>query len=261
MASSVVHDERTLSIFRQDVFWISLGLTRKKHESLLAKYLERKLAFAPIARYHDNLDDLEIAGEIGRRPKSARGNRRCLLVLDSLQEVEVLNVFAEAGFHLLVTAREWSVVPPRWSGTFTQVGHMTIRETLELLRLASGAGRALPEEEAKKVKSVAAQIKVFSLRRFRGPGILFCGSHVRSKRQHRSKNDYCWWIGSMDCTDSAVHGEKPLENCLELPARTQSCRRCSSGSHRLRNATSSNRHSGEINETRAFACCSLAKRS
>lgn len=73
-----------------------------------------------------------------------------MLVLDGLQDVEVLNVFAEAGFRLLVTARERSVVPPRWSGTLTQAGHMTIGETLELLRLASGASGVLPEEEAKR---------------------------------------------------------------------------------------------------------------
>lgn len=47
---------------------------------------------------------------------------------------------------------------------------MVIGETLELLHLASGASEALPEEEAKKVKSVDAQIKVVSLRCFRGLG-------------------------------------------------------------------------------------------
>lgn len=115
MASPVVRDDPTLSSFRQGIFWLSSGSTRKQHLSLLVEYLERKLAhaFAPVARELGNLDDLKTTGEMSRRLRSARGNRRCLLVLDGLQEVEVLNVFAEAGFHLLVTAHERSVVPPR----------------------------------------------------------------------------------------------------------------------------------------------------
>lgn len=79
-----------------------------------------------------------------------RHQRPRLVVLDDVWEREVVDALQPAGFRLLGTTRDLSVVTSE--GTCTKVEGMVKEEAVEMLRLASGAGQALPQPEASQVK-------------------------------------------------------------------------------------------------------------
>lgn len=153
LASSVVRDERVRSSFRHGMFWLSVGEGRKEEVALLLEDLARELAIAPAVERHTCPDEFVDADQTIRYLAEIRkrGNLRCLVVLDNVWDVEVVNAFASAGFHLLVTTRKRSVISPQHSGACTEVGDMTPEQSLDVLRMASQAGGSLPEPDAMQV--------------------------------------------------------------------------------------------------------------
>ena len=152
LASSVVRDNRVRSSFRHGIFWFHVGQEGKASVALILGKLARELAVAPTDTPHlcpnkfDGAD--EAARHVSKTIKSK--NLRCLVVLDNVWDVEVVNVFASTGIHVLVTTRKKTVIPPMHRGVMVEVGDMEEEERLELLRKTSHALGPLPTE-AKKV--------------------------------------------------------------------------------------------------------------
>ena len=152
MASSVVRDNRVRSSFRHGIFWFHIGQEGKANVALILEKLARELAVAPTdtpqlcPNKFDRAD--EAARDVSATVKSK--NLRCLVVLDNVWDVEVVNAFASTGIHVLVTSRERTVIPPMYQGVMVEVGDMEEEEGLELLRKASHAYGPLPTD-AKQV--------------------------------------------------------------------------------------------------------------
>ena len=152
LASSVVRDNRVRSSFRHGIFWFHFGQEGKASVALILGQLAREVAVAPTDTPHlcpnkfDSTD--EVARHVSAIMKSK--NLRCLVVLDNVWDVEVVNAFASTGTHVLVTTRERTVIPPMHRGVMVEVGDMKEEEGLELLRKASHAYGPLPTE-AKQV--------------------------------------------------------------------------------------------------------------
>ena len=154
VASSVVRDNRVRSSFRHGIFWFHIGQEGKASVALILEKLARELAVASTdtpqlcPNKFDSTD--EAARHVSATIKSK--NLRCLMVLDNVWDVEVVNAFASTGIHVLVTTRERTVIPPMYQGVMVEVGDMEEEEGLELLRKASHAHGPLPTE-AKQVFS------------------------------------------------------------------------------------------------------------
>lgn len=152
LAASVVRDERVLTSFSQGLFWVSMGAVDKEQIALLVEQLALQFALAPAGRGYRLLDEFDAPEEMAHNLRRAGAKYRCLVVLDGVRDIEVVNTFATTGFHLLITTRKPSVVPPINSGVYTEVGSMTVREALKVLKGVSRVAEALPELEATKVK-------------------------------------------------------------------------------------------------------------
>lgn len=150
MASSVVRDQRTLRRFAQGVFWINVGGVEEATE-LPLEQLALQFANSRAGRGHAYGGGLKAAEHITRYLRLARGNRRCLVVLNNAQRDEVVEAFADTGFHLLITTRERREAPPRCSGEYTKVPEMAMGDALKVLQRASDPIEALNKAEAKKV--------------------------------------------------------------------------------------------------------------
>eukprot|EP00752_Nemacystus_decipiens_P014758 g13139.t2 len=156
MASSVVRDDRVRASFKDGVFWVTVG-REGKDVALLLEHLAVELeARAPADKKQPNNacpDRFNGAGEVLRHLSAVRKQNglRCLVVLDNVWDVEVVDAFASTGFHVLATTRERAVMSPAHSGVCTVVGDMLTEDALEVLRKASGADGPIPTEEARKV--------------------------------------------------------------------------------------------------------------
>ncbi|CAN0417938.1 unnamed protein product, partial [Ascophyllum nodosum] len=148
LASSVVRDNRVRSSFRHGIFWFHIGQEGKTNIALILGQLARDLAAAPTDTPHLCPNKFDGADEAARHVSATirSKNLRCLVVLDNLWDVEVVNVFANTGIHVLVTTRERTVIPPMYGGVMVKVGDMEEKEGLELLRKASHAYGPLPTE-------------------------------------------------------------------------------------------------------------------
>ena len=152
VASSVVRDNRVRSSFRHGIFWFHIGQEGKANVALISGQLARDLAVAPTDTPHLCPNKFGSADEAARHVSATikSKNLRCLVVLDNVWDVEVVNVFASTGIHVLVTTRERTVIPPMYRGVMVVVGDMEEEEGLELLKKASHAYGPLPTE-AKQV--------------------------------------------------------------------------------------------------------------
>lgn len=156
LAASVVRDGRTLSSFKQGVFWITVGKAGTREQvAVLLEHLSMLFERTSRGRSYRWPSCFSGADDASHHLRRALGDRRCLVVLDDVWHGEVVDSFAATGFHLLVTTRKREVVRRGWSGTFTEVLGMEDREALELLRAASQATGPLPEHEARSVSSLA----------------------------------------------------------------------------------------------------------
>ena len=153
MASSVVRHDRVLSNFKDGVLWVPVG-SEGKDVALLLEHLAIELARLPTDKPRSCPNRFNGAEEVVRHLSAVRaeGDLRCLVVLDNVWDVEVVNAFASTGFHVLVTTRRKTVISPAHSGLCTEVGDMSEEDALEVLRKASGALGPIPGEEARQVR-------------------------------------------------------------------------------------------------------------
>lgn len=157
LASSVLHDERVRRSFRGEVYWVNVG--EKALTGTLPRLLEtfaEGFVERTAGRSLDWPDSLHGTEEIVRHLQWARRDSRCLVVLDDVWYEEVINAFASAGFHLLVTTRRRTVVPKKWSRGFkgfTELRSMENETAVELLKKESQAAGPLPEHEARLVSA------------------------------------------------------------------------------------------------------------
>lgn len=157
IASSVVRDHRVRGSFKHGVFWVPVGREGKD----VALFLERlavELSRVPTDKPRSCPDRFNGAEEALRHLSAVRAENdlRCLVVLDNVWDVEVVNAFASTGFHVLVTTRQRAVISPVHSGMWTEVGDMSEEDALEVLRKASQANGPLPTEEARQVRVQAS---------------------------------------------------------------------------------------------------------
>ena len=152
VASSVVRDDRVRAIFKNGVFWVPVGREGKDATRLL-EFLAFELARAPTETPHVCPRRFESEEEVIRHLSAVQGSNglRCLVVLDNVWSVEVVNAFARTGFHVVVTTRQKTVISPAHSGLCTEVGNMSEEDSLKVLRKASGADGPLPAQAAREV--------------------------------------------------------------------------------------------------------------
>lgn len=153
VASSVVRDDRVRASFRHGMFWVPVGREVQDVARLL-EYLAIDLARVPTDTPHSCPRRFGSEEEVARHLSSVRENNclSCLVVLDNVWNVEVVNAFASTGFHVVVTTRQRTVIPPAHSGAYTEVGDMSEEDALEVLRKASRAHGDLPAEAAREVR-------------------------------------------------------------------------------------------------------------
>ena len=162
LASSVVRDNRVRSSFRHGIFWFHIGQEGKASVALVLEKLARELAVAPTDTPHVCPNKFDSADEAARHVSATikLKNLRCLVVLDNVWDVEVVNAFASTGAHVLVTTRERTVIPPMYRGVMVGVGDMEEEECLELLTKASHAYGPLPTEAKQVFASLVGQTVV-----------------------------------------------------------------------------------------------------
>ena len=160
LASSVVHDERVRSSFRQGIFWLCSTHACKGGIRLMMEHLVHELAKAPSAVPHHCPHRTDSAEEASRHLSEVLTRRklRCLVVLDNVWDVEAIGTLARTGFHILVTTRKKTVIPVEYRGVIVEVGDMEEVEGLELLRKASGAHGPLPAEARQVHKQAHATL-------------------------------------------------------------------------------------------------------
>ena len=162
LASSVVRDNRVRSSFRHGIFWFHFGQEGKASVALILGQLARQLAVAPTDTPQLCPNKFESAQEAARHVSATirLKNLRCLVVLDDVWGVEVVNAFASSGIHVLVTTRERTVIPPMYRGVMVGVGDMEEEKCLELLTKASHAYGPLPTEAKQVFASVGQTVVV-----------------------------------------------------------------------------------------------------
>ena len=153
LASSVVQDDRVRASFKNGIFWVSVGREGKDVMRLL-EYLAIELERVPTDTPQRCPRRFESAEEVARHLSTVREQNalRCLVVLDNVWRVEVVNAFASTGFHVLVTTRQRAVISAAHRGLCTEVGDMSEEDAVEVLRKASGAQGPLPAEAAREVR-------------------------------------------------------------------------------------------------------------
>ncbi|CAM9426274.1 unnamed protein product, partial [Discosporangium mesarthrocarpum] len=86
----------------------------------------------------------QVAGVAGARGWGEKeGTGRCLVVLDDVWEVDVVRIVVMAGFDVLVTTRNRSLVPDCPLQTVVNIGELTREEGRALLHKCSGLERGL----------------------------------------------------------------------------------------------------------------------
>ena len=162
LASSVVRDNRVRSSFRHGIFWFHIGQEGKASVALILEKLAREVAVAPTDTPQLCPNRFDSADEATRHVSATikSKNLRCLVVLDNVWDVEVTDVFASTGIHVLVTTRERTVIPPMYRGVMVEGGNMEEEEGLELLRKASHAYGPLPTEAKQVFASLGGQTVV-----------------------------------------------------------------------------------------------------
>ena len=152
LASSIVRDDDVKSSFSNGIFWFYVGREGKARVALILELLARELAVAHADTPLHSPNMFDSADEAARHVSEIIKSKtlRCLVVLDSVWDVEVVNAFAITGLHVLVTTRERTVIPPENRKVMVEVGDMGQEEGLELLKKTSRAREPLPPE-AKQV--------------------------------------------------------------------------------------------------------------
>ncbi|CAM9824836.1 unnamed protein product, partial [Ectocarpus sp. 12 AP-2014] len=153
IASSVMRDDRVRARFKHGIFWVPVG-REAKDVALLLEHLAVELSRVPTDKPRSCPNRFSGAEEALRHLSSVcdEDGLRCLVVLDNVWNVEVVNAFASTGNHVLVTTRQRAVISPVHSGKWTEVGDMSEEDALEVLRKASQADGPLPAEEARQVR-------------------------------------------------------------------------------------------------------------
>ena len=159
LASSVVRDNRVRSSFKHGIFWFHFGQEGKASVVLVLGQLAHELAGVPTDTPHICPNKFDSADEAARHVSATIKSKhlRCLVVLDNVWDVEVVNAFASTGIHVLVITRERTVIPPMYQGVMVEVGDMEEEEGLELLRKASHAYGSLPTEAKQVFASLVGQ--------------------------------------------------------------------------------------------------------
>ncbi|CAN0558513.1 unnamed protein product, partial [Laminaria digitata] len=135
--------------FRAGIFWLTVGRGAKRHIGALFQGLAREVGVAPTDTPHGVPPELDSLEKTVQYLMAVAGTKTRLVVLDNVWEREVVDTLRPTGFQLLVTTRNRDDVGP--GGLVTEVGDMSPKEALELLRLTSGAVQPLPEQEASRV--------------------------------------------------------------------------------------------------------------
>eukprot|EP00903_Cladosiphon_okamuranus_P006199 g6096.t1 len=152
IASSVVRDDRIRTSFKHGIFWVPVG-REGNNVALLLEHLAVEVSRVPTDKPRRCPDRFSGANEAVRHLSAVRAENdlRCLVVLDNVWDVEVMNALGLTGFHVLVTTRQREVIPPVHSGMSTEVGDMSEEDALEVLSKASEAAGPLPIEETRQV--------------------------------------------------------------------------------------------------------------
>ena len=152
LASSIVRDNRVLSSFSNGIFWFYVGREGKARVALILELLARELAVAHADTPLHSPNVFDSANKAARDVSETIKSKtlRCLVVLDNVWDVEVVDAFADTGIHVLVTTREETVIPPENREVMVEVGDMGQEEGLELLKKTSRTRGPLPPE-AKQV--------------------------------------------------------------------------------------------------------------
>ena len=160
LASSVVRDNRVRSSFNHGIFWFHFGQEGKAFVAPILGQLARELAAAPTDTPILCPNKFHSTDEAARHVFATieLKHLRCLVVLDNIWDVEVVNAFANMGIHVLVTTRERTVIPPMNRGVMVEVGDMEEEEGLELLKKTSHAHGHLPTEAKQVFASLVGQV-------------------------------------------------------------------------------------------------------
>ncbi|CAM9263687.1 unnamed protein product [Choristocarpus tenellus] len=153
LASYVVREERVRSIFEDGIFWVRSRPEGKEYLRKLMTGSAYELASAHTNSPHQCPREFSGTEEVARHMSEVRERNglRCLIILDDVWDIEVVNAFFDTGFRLLVTTRQRTVISPKFGMPPTEVGNMAMDEALEVLGKASQAVGPLPEAEAKQV--------------------------------------------------------------------------------------------------------------
>lgn len=153
LASSVVRNKRTLACFERGIFWMQVGTSGREQKAMLLEQLALKFSRIPSPNGSSCPEVFDDTEDIIQYLQDARGDSRCLAVLDDVWHEDVVEAFLRTGFDLLITTRTRSVVPSCASTSFTEVGSMAEKEALQLLAKTSQAAGPLPEVETTLVRS------------------------------------------------------------------------------------------------------------
>lgn len=135
LTSWLVHDENVRQVFRHGIFWVPLGGKAQEDLNLILEELVPRIARAEEFEidHEDWLHGFTDAKEVMDHLNKAVEDKKCLLVLDNLSDMTVMDAFAETDFHLIVTTRCDLSKPDSRPGTVTEVQCMTDDEALEVL--------------------------------------------------------------------------------------------------------------------------------
>ncbi|CAM9755572.1 unnamed protein product, partial [Choristocarpus tenellus] len=163
LASCLVRNEVIRSAFRDGTFWLGVGKGGKEQVSVLLQRLEKMMGLAP-AKTHEVLHQFDDVEQRVRHMSTfiSKGNLKCLVVLDDVWEREVLEPFLSAGFQLLVTTRDESLILATNRRVCSQVGGMLEDEAVELLRRTCGAVGEVPKPDMQQASLIYDYLYVAS---------------------------------------------------------------------------------------------------
>lgn len=156
LASWLVRQDDTRSKFNGGIFWASLAGKAREDRGLVLEELAPKIADVLGFQERDWIhQDVDIE-EVMKLLTKGQGDEKRLLVLDNLYDLELIETFARAGFHLLVTTttttRGGSGSSDARTIKFTKVQEMEDEEAMNLLH---ATGRSTSQlESAKKVRAI-----------------------------------------------------------------------------------------------------------
>ncbi|CAM9503200.1 unnamed protein product [Ascophyllum nodosum] len=136
LASSVGRDKGVRSSFINGIFWFYVVRDDKARVALNVELLARELAVAHADTPLHSPNMFDCADEAARHVSAIIKSKtlRCLVVLDNVWDVEVVNAFSNTVIPSRVTTRERTVIPPKYQGVMVAVEDMEEEEGWSFLR-------------------------------------------------------------------------------------------------------------------------------